>query len=210
MLYQEAVDSRTLDLIRNLQSRDYLNGFHLVGETALALCLSHRHSIDIDLFSNFAWDSEVLLEQLQNDFGFQLYFAATNTLKGSIGNVKVDLLAHRYPLIEEPHLLNGMSLLSLPDIAAMKLNAIMTSGQRVKDFVDIWFLLQRFDLKQLLAFFRQKYSAASDTIVLKSLMWFEDVDLSEWPVFMVDPSPEWKTIKADLKKVVNRYLQTLA
>jgi hypothetical protein len=206
MLQQEPVDPQTLDLIVRLQSEDYLKGFHLADDTALALSLSHRYSIDIDLFSDFAFDTAALLEKLQHDFQFTLQFSASNTLKGSIGQVKIDILAHRYPLLREPYLVQGISLLSEADIAAMKLNAIVTSGQRSKDFIDIWFLLQKFELHEMLTFYRQKYSLNGDTIVVKSLLWFDDVDLSDWPVFISLPSPEWKTIKKDIQRAVRKYL----
>ena len=57
MLHHEAVDTPTLELIKSLQDKEYLNGFYLVGGTALAMQLGHRKSIDIDLFSNFSFDT---------------------------------------------------------------------------------------------------------------------------------------------------------
>ena len=141
MLPNQAVETSTLELIKSLQSKSYLEGFHLVGGTALALHLGHRKSVDIDLFSNFDFDASTLLEQIHQDFSYQLFFTASNTLKGCIGRINVDILAHRYKLLAEPEIFNGISILSLPDIIAMKLNAISTSGQRSKDFIDIYYLL---------------------------------------------------------------------
>ena len=37
MLYKETVDASTLELLRSLQSRQYLQGFNLAGDTALSL-----------------------------------------------------------------------------------------------------------------------------------------------------------------------------
>jgi hypothetical protein len=37
MLYKEAVDASTLELLKSLQSKQYLRGFNLVGGTALAM-----------------------------------------------------------------------------------------------------------------------------------------------------------------------------
>ena len=92
----KAVEAPTLELIKSLQNKPYLRGFYLVGGTALALHLGHRKSVDIDLFSNFDFNSGVILEQIQQDFSFRLYLSASNTLKGFIGEINVDLLAHRY------------------------------------------------------------------------------------------------------------------
>ena len=97
MLHTQTVEPTTLGLRRSLQSRDYLKGFNLVGGTALALYLGHRTSIDIDLFSNFNFDVAQLLESIQQEYRLQLYSSAPNTLKGSIENVNIDIIAHRYP-----------------------------------------------------------------------------------------------------------------
>ena len=81
MLYKEAVDKSTLDLLVQLQAKEYLKGFHLVGGTALALRLRHRKSIDIDLFSDFSFDVAQILENLSTDFNFKLFFSANNTMR---------------------------------------------------------------------------------------------------------------------------------
>ena len=47
MLFTEAVDDSTLELLKSLQSKEYLKGFFLTGGTALALYLGHRKSVDI-------------------------------------------------------------------------------------------------------------------------------------------------------------------
>lgn len=206
MLPKKAVDPKTLALIIRLQSREYLAGFHLVGGTALALALNHRFSVDIDLFTTSSFETGPLLEQLANDFGFEMFYTASNTLKGSIDGIKIDLLAHRYPLLREPLKIDGVSMLSIEDIIAMKLNAISTSGQRVKDFIDIWFLFKKYHLREMLGFYRQKYSLQNDAIVLKSLIWFDDAGLDDWPVFLNDP-PDWKQIRKDLTSVVRQFMR---
>ena len=47
MLHQDPIETSTLELIKNLQSKEYLQGFYLVGVTALALKKGYRKSIDI-------------------------------------------------------------------------------------------------------------------------------------------------------------------
>ena len=198
MLQTQAVDARILGLIRRIQSLPYMRGFNLAGGTALALYLGHRRSIDIDLFGISSFDEQLLLDQLAPDLNFSLQFAARNTLKGSIEGIKTDILAHRYPLIDKAVHLDGMMLLSIPDIAAMKLNAIALSGQRVKDFVDIYFLLERYTLDEMLDFYRRKYTLQNDAIVLKSLAWFEDAELADWPVILKEPGLRWNKVKKRL------------
>ncbi|MEI7980935.1 MAG: nucleotidyl transferase AbiEii/AbiGii toxin family protein [Bacteroidota bacterium] len=202
MLQVTAVEPATLELIKSLQSKPYLTGFYLVGGTALALHLNHRKSIDIDLFSNFNFDSAGLLEQIHQDFSYQLFFTASNTLKGYIEKINVDILAHRYQLLDKPDIIQGISILSVPDIIAMKLNAISTSGQRSKDFIDIYYLLHKYDLGSMLEFYQKKYDQQNVAFVLKSLVYFDDVDLAGWPVLIENPKLKWADIKKRIGKVV--------
>ena len=205
MSYTQTVGSSTLDLIKSLQSKAYLNQFFLAGGTALALYLDHRKSNDIDLFSNFDFNSGVILEQIQHDFSFRLYLSASNTLKGFIGEINVDLLAHRYELIAGPETIHEVSVLSLPDIIAMKLNAISTSGQRSKDFIDIFYLLQHYDIAKMLEFYKKKYKQENVGHILKSLIYFDDVDLADWPVLIANPKLRWIDVRKRIEKVVMDY-----
>lgn len=205
MLQTNAVEATTLELIKSLQSKPYLSGFYLVGGTALAMHLNHRKSIDIDLFSNIGFDSSGLLENIHQDFSYQLFFTSSNTLKGCIENINVDILAHRYKLIGEPEVVQGITLLSTPDIIAMKLNAISTSGQRSKDFIDIYYLLNKYNLSKMLEFYQVKYNQQNIAFVLKSLIFFDDVDIADWPVLIENPKLKWVEVKKRIEKVVLDY-----
>jgi hypothetical protein len=207
MLHQESVDAETLELLRSLQAKQYLKGFYLVGGTALALYLGHRKSVDIDLFSNVSFDASSLLEELLQDYPYQLTLTASNTLKGSIENIKVDFLAHRYSLIREPVSFSDIEMLSMPDITAMKVNAVSTSGQRSKDFIDIYYLLDHFDMADILTFYKTKYRQENETFILKSLIYFDDVDLSDWPVLVKDLNLKWNSVKKRLDKAVLDYIK---
>jgi hypothetical protein len=205
MLQNKAIEIPTLVLIRNLQAKTYLQGFYLVGGTALALHFGHRKSIDIDLFSNFDFNASDLLEKIHQDFSYQMFFTAPNTLKGHIGNINVDILAHRYKLIAEPEVVHEITLLSVPDIIAMKLNAISTSGQRAKDFIDIYYLLTKYNLGRMLDFYKLKYNQQNIAFVLKSLIYFDDVDLDGWPVLIENPRLKWGDVKKRIEKAVLEY-----
>lgn len=209
MLHKSTVDESTLELLKQLQQKDYLKGFHLVGGTALALKMGHRKSVDLDLFSNFSFDTTQLLENLSADFPFKLLFSAKNTLKGSIDKVQVDILAHRYPLIAPSVYIESINMLSIEDITAMKLNAITVSGQRVKDFIDIYYLLNLFNVEEMTGLYKKKYSQYNDANVLKSLCWFDDVDLSDWPVLLESPHLNWKTVKSKIEKATSIYLKKI-
>lgn len=208
MLHPEAVDASVLELLKDLQSRKYLNGFCLAGGTALALYNGHRKSFDIDLFSDFSFETDRILENISNDYDFKVHFTAVNTVKGAIDDIKIDIISHRYKIIDTPVGEAGITILSEQDIIAMKLNAISTSGQRVKDFIDIYFLIEKYDLKTMLGFYKMKYNQDNDLLVLKSLIYFEDAELSEWPVMIMKPNLKWNDVKRKLRKVVLEYTES--
>ncbi len=98
-------------------------------------------------------------------------------------------------------------MLALQDITAMKLNAIAVSGQRVKDFIDIFYLLQKFTLEQMVGFYKEKYTQYNELTVLKSLVYFDDIDFSDWPVLVSEPGLRWETVKKRLETSVKDYLK---
>ena len=207
MSYQKAVSSSILELLKSLQDKDYLHGFYLVGGTALALHYNHRFSVDIDLFSNFGFDAEQLLESIQQDYDYQLYSTSENTLKGHITGINVDLIAHRYPYLNEPEINRGIFLLSVPDIIAMKLNAISISGQRVKDFIDIYYALDHYTISEMIDFYKTKYNQSSSVHVIKSLIYFYDVNISDWPVIIKDPGLKWSAVEKRIEKEVIQFVK---
>ncbi len=209
MLYKSTVDASTLELLIKIQQKEYLKDFYLVGGTALALRMGHRKSIDIDLFSNFSFDATQILENLSSDFSFNLFFSAMNTIKGSINEVQVDILAHRYPLICEPQTIESIAMLSVPDIIAMKLNAISTSGQRIKDFIDIYYLLEEYTVAEMIDFYKRKYSQFNEVNVLKSLIWFDDVILSDWPILLKSPELKWGIVKKRIIDATHTYIKQI-
>jgi len=80
-----------------------------------------------------------MLENLNQDFDFVLLFSARNTLRGAIDDIEVDIIAHKYHLINNPVIEDNINILAQQDIIAMKLNAISTSGQRIKDLKNTFF-----------------------------------------------------------------------
>jgi hypothetical protein len=181
MLHKETVTSDTLALIRRFQADEVFINFRLVGGTALALKIGHRISVYIDLFSSEAFMNESILHHLELNYGFQMQFMHKNTLKGIINNVFVDILTHPYRFIRPEEGIEGVKMASSEDIAAMKVNAITGNGTRVKDFIDLYFLLQQFTLAEILGFYMEKYDQKNDFHAFKSICYFDDTDFEPWP-----------------------------
>jgi len=190
------VEPKTFALIQQLQALPDLVTFHLVGGTALALQLGHRNSIDIDLFSINDFLPDSLVKRLASDFAVQPSLLSHNTLLSVINGIKVDFIGHPYSYVLPPLTEDGITFLSLQDIAAMKLNAISNSGKRLKDFIDIYFLLEHFSLSEMIGFYTIKYPNFNPLIPLKAVSYFDDIDPA------IDP-PKMRT-KLPLTKIQKR------
>lgn len=203
MLHKEPfiISPEMFILLKQLQNAPELEGFHLVGGTALALQLGHRNSIDLDLFTQSDFDSVAILDFLKKEFSFEENFNRKNTLIGFIKEIKVDLITHAYPLVNPPLTKDGITFLSKEDIAAMKLNSIINSGQRLKDFIDVYFLLEQFSIKDFLFFFETKYPNTNPLVALKALSYFGDIDESIDPPKLIKPLP-LKHIKSRISNAV--------
>lgn len=207
MLHKETVQPGTLELIKKLQAEPDLKEFYLVGGTALALQIGHRISDDIDLFTTHAFDSNQLAEYLEKNFQMAIHYIHKNTLKGFIDNVLVDLITHNYERVEPEIEIDGVKMLSKADIAAMKVNAITGNGTRIKDFIDLYFLLKEFSFQQIIEFYRKKYNQRNDFHAVKSLTFFEDIDAASWPKMLLEKNLTLKKIKNNILDHQKRYLK---
>ncbi len=181
------ISPETFQLTQQLQSLPELADFYLVGGTSLALQLGHRNSIDIDLFSQSSFDPAALISTLSKSFHLQVDAESVNTLLTHVNSIKVDFITHAYPLVKEPMNEEGITYLSKEDIAAMKLNAIAGSGQRLKDFIDVYFLLEWHSVNEILEFYSIKYPNSNPLIALKAISYFNDIDPEIDPPQMKQP-----------------------
>lgn len=202
MLFYKAVDNTTLELLKKLQSNKAFDNLILVGGTSLALQIGHRISIDIDLFGKIDIE-KIELNNLLSSYGEVVEIQQTKNINIYILNgVKTDIVNYSYPWLKQPILTEGLKLAGKEDIAAMKLSAITGRGSK-KDFIDMYFLLQKFSLPEMLSFYEQKYSDGSVFMVLRSLSYFDDAEEDVMPRMLVDVS--WKKVKekiiSELKKL---------
>lgn len=202
MLFTNTVASDTLELLKNLQAETVLKDFHLVGGTALSFYYGHRKSIDLDLFTQHDFDVNELLEFLEQNYNFVADYFSMNTLKGSINGIKVDLLSHKYPVVGNVLTDNGISLLSIGDIAAMKLNAIAGNGTRSKDFIDVYFILKQYSIKEILDFYKLKYTSRNLLHAFKSLIYFDEISISDWPEMILEKNLNLKELQKEITKKV--------
>lgn len=168
----------------------------LVGGTALALQLGHRSSIDLDLFGGISCDDIQLRTMLASHGQLQVINLSQNVKLFTIDGIKVDIVNYDSEWIDVMVKHNNLRLASVPEIAAMKIRAIIGRGTR-KDFVDLYYLLQIFSLEEIMALFRKKYPDVNDFIAIRSLTYFEDAEQAPMPR-MIDTSITWENMKSHI------------
>ena len=89
------------------------------------------------IFSPEDFDSAAVSEHLKVVYGLTDEKTVKNGVFGFIDDVKVDFISHQYPLIKPVELTNGVRMLSLEDIGAIKLSAIVQNRSRVGKFGEI-------------------------------------------------------------------------
>ena len=193
MLQLQTVEPNTLELLRSLMQKEYLNSFVLVGGTALALQLGNRKSIDLDLFSNTDFSSNELLISLLDDYQIVVNNQLSQTLISTINEVEVDFIKFHYPFIRPIVIIENIRMASLEDIAAMKLDAITGRGSK-KDFYDLFFLLKQYSIDELFSFYTEKYPHQTTFHVARSLTYFEDAEMQPNPV-VFDKTITWEVVK---------------
>ena len=196
MLHKETVSKEMWELLQRLMKDEILKDFNLVGGTSLSLQIGHRLSIDIDLFTTKGFDEQALLKDLANNYPIRIRDMFDNTILLDIDKVKVDILAHQYPWQKPIDTKEGVRLASLEDIGAMKLHAIFQNGTRIKDFIDMYFLLEHHPLKVYLESYRKKYGG-NPAMASYALLHHKNID-REVKVNML------KGKEVDMKKVAER------
>ncbi|MFH6958872.1 nucleotidyl transferase AbiEii/AbiGii toxin family protein [Flavobacterium aquidurense] len=196
MLHKETVSKEMWELLQRLMKDEILKDFNLVGGTSLSLQIGHRLSIDIDLFTTNGFDEQALLKDLANKYPIRIRDMFDNTILLDIDKVKVDILAHQYPWQKPIETKEGVRLASLEDIGAMKLHAIFQNGTRIKDFIDMYFLLEHHPLKVYLESYRNKYGG-NPAMASYALLHHKNID-REVKVNML------KVKEVDMKKVAER------
>lgn len=71
----------------------------------------------------------------------------------------------------------------------MTLNAISNSGKRLKDFIDIYYLLEHFSMEEMIGFYSTKYPRFNPLIALRSVNYFADIDLAMDPPKLKEKLP---------------------
>ena len=208
MLQLSTLQPNALEILKKIMYIPELQGFSLVGGTALALHFGHWFSIDLDLFSPFNFDNEDVAKILSLHFTGFAYRSTNNPigLFGFIEEVKVDFVKHHpHPLIESVQTIESIRMFSIPDLMAMKIAAIMKRGVK-KDFWDIAELLNQYTVEDFIKFYTQKYPTQQLLVSVPFVLtYFIDAEESEEPVSLKGQT--WTGVKKFIQQKVNEYLK---
>lgn len=208
MLHHEAIEPGTLALLNELMQVPELLPFSLVGGTALALRYGHRRSVDIDLFCHEPVDHEAILRAITRKFPEEIRYETgfgNTAIFAVIKGVKVDILHYPHPRISELVISGPIRMYGDPDIAAMKIQAILGRGRK-KDFWDLYELLQHYPLGQIAEWHGQKYPNQMLAISIPvAILYFRDADESETPDSLRNLT--WEKIKKGIASSVREYLR---
>jgi len=206
----DILDKKRRALLPKLEflRRDY--GFYLAGGTALALQIGHRTSVDFDFYTSRSFDPEILYQELKRQIA-QLFpvHQAKETLMVGIPSgkerIEMSFFRYDYPLLEPLIKTEFLDLVSIEDIAAMKVIAITQRGTK-RDFVDIYYLWEQFDLETLLAMSERKYQAFNRYIGLRALTYFEDAETDKSrKSLVIFEKLKWDKIKKKIIQRVDQY-----
>ena len=177
MIHWSILDSERQEALPKLHfCRDH--GFYLAGGTALALQIGHRDSVDFDFFKPDPFDTKQFLDLLQQSFTGQEVVKVQDerdTLTVIVDTaIKLSFMSYPYPLLRPLVDAGPFDMADIHDIGCMKLSAI-TGRAAMKDYVDLYFILQRVPLPELLELCARKLPRLDRALILKSLVFFDDI-----------------------------------
>lgn len=203
MLHTEFLEPGTLGILKSVLANKTFASFNLVGGTALALQFGHRLSIDLDFFTTDLFDKELVKQELADIGSWTTDSENKIGLRGQLNGIKTDFVTYRYPLLEPVVILGGIRMLSQADISAVKLSAITNRGAK-KDFYNIFFLLRYHSFAQLCEWYKAKFQTNNLFMLLKSITYFDDAELTETPV-LLDDNVSWDMVRDTILLEVASY-----
>lgn len=193
-MHIEIFSSKQVSLLPYIKG--FKKSFYLVGGTAIALHIGHRHSIDFDLFTDKQLN-KVRIKGKLNEIPFNKIpiFEDFDQLHLLINEVKITFFSFPFPIKHPVKVGENMNMPTLLTLAAMKAFAL---GRRAKwkDYVDLYFIIRDYhSLKEICAeaeeIFGQQFS---EKLFRQQLAFYKDIDYTEQVDFIVQPIPD-KEIK---------------
>jgi len=203
MIDISVLPQKTSEIFELLSHVDFISHFYLTGGTGLALQLKHRESEDLDFFTQREFNPESLQTEALKLGKLTNVMLDKGTLNCFVKGVKLQFLHYPYTMLEKPITYRNLSISSRIDIACTKLITISDRGYK-KDFIDLYFLLQKYTLTQLFNALRKKYDNVNynEAHILKSLLYFEEADEQPMPRLLIPVT--WSEVKKYITDVTKK------
>jgi predicted nucleotidyltransferase component of viral defense system len=212
-LYWNTVSENLKEYLFFFMKNEIFNPFRLVGGTALSLHLGHRLSIDIDLFSDEAYEAidfqaideflrahfKIVSNPASNIIGFGRSYFIGNCEKSII---KLDLY-YTETFLEPYSSKENVRIASINEIAAMKMDVIQRGGRK-KDYWDIHEVMENISFEKLFDLHQNKYPYNHDRkLLFANLSKFDAADNEPDPYCL--KGKYWELIKLDILDAVSQF-----
>lgn len=207
-IHFEILNSKQKKLLEKLSFLG--KSFYLAGGTALSLYFNHRTSLDFDFYTKKKFKKQGIYDLLRNNLDEKdivVTVLEDNTFAGVISGVNVSFFYYRYPLLEPIYKIDGVYLSSLEDISAMKIVAVIQRPAK-RDYVDLYYLLKRFSVKELFDFCKKKYINFNPYLAIRAMVYFEDIEkesLEKRGIKIFDQHFFWRKAKEEIFEKVKKY-----
>jgi len=210
-MFEEVLPGTTRRYLALLVEKGLSKPFYLGGGTAVALHLGHRLSADLDFYCPEHFDSAMLDARLHDFEDYRRERLSEDTLLGALGDLRISFFWYRYKLLEELVIAFATRILQLPDLAAMKIEA-MAQRNTKRDFIDLYFLAHQAGIspEKAIEYHRAKYAGLNinQTHLILSLGYFDEADDDVMPPMLKPVS--WEEVKRyfirESQALVQKYL----
>jgi hypothetical protein len=203
------VSQKITDLIKEIQKEPLFKDHILVGGTALALQLDHRTSTDIDLFTTKTQSAVDIINFFNKNFkNVSVETGEDKFTRIFVNGIKIELVEYNEKLIEEPINKDGIKLVDLNELAAMKLEAMRTRTE-ARDFIDIAYLLKEIPLEKMFELYKKKFDTISPLYMKRTLLnKSKSIKDNEWLVggiIMLNDDIKPKDVPIFIEKAIEKY-----
>jgi len=186
----------------------FKRSFYLVGGTAIALYIGHRHSIDFDLFTAKKLNKSGIRKRVfELPYSKKTLFDDVDQAHFYINEVKTTFFQYPYP-VEHPEMLED--IISMPTLLSLSAMKAFALGRRAKwkDYVDLYFMLKGyFAVKDISMEAERIYGQLfSEKLFRLQLAFHKDIDYSE----PVEYLPGFEVSEQEIKEfLIDKSLQEI-
>jgi len=178
----------------------FSENFGLVGGTAIALQIGHRHSIDFDLFTNKPFSNFNIKKRISK------YRRIKNVFKDEDGHYTFIIDDVQFTFFYYPYKLNFSKkfedIIKMPDILTLAAMKAFALGRRAKwkDYVDLYFIMKDYhSLEEISEKARRIFGLEFNEKLFRSqLSYFQDINYKEKIIYLKGFEVDDKIIKKAL------------